>query len=173
MIRVCQHIHSETGLVTTLGKCIPGIVQMNFGVGAKQGNMQLYVSKFGRTLGNLRLNIGCLNKLKETRHALMHSPWFVDALPGATARQTKAHFQKDGSAILPPISIQTPVEELKNMLSTVAKKLKGQGRKAMQKYLKESQLPADCEAEQLLTEAFGVPVVKQESQKDKKRKRPA
>ena len=102
----------------------------------------------------------------------MLSPWFADALPGASAKQTKAHFQKNGAAILPPISIQTPPEELKNMLSTIVKKMQGQGRKAMQKYLQESQLPVDCEADKILTEAFGEPAPTQETPKDKKRKRP-
>ena len=85
----------------------------------------------------------------------MHSPWFQDAVPGSTAMQAAAHFQLDGSWVLPSISIKTPTDELKAMLSTISTKLGDSGRKAMKKYLADMGLPAGCEASRQLVEAFG------------------
>jgi hypothetical protein len=128
------------------------VAQVNFGLGARQGNLQLYTSKFGLLKGNARLNLGDSTRLKELRCGLMKSPWFEDAVSGKGA---PASFEPNGPTILPPLSQASSSTDVKKMLRAIHKKLGPSGRAAMVKYLDRASLPAECEAANLIHEVFG------------------
>ena len=155
LVRVFKFLGEEVGLAAGDPKKTPGIFQIPFGSGTKQGNIQLFTTKFGRTSGNACINIGNVERLRETRQALLHSAWFMDAIPGRPAASTTAFFQSGGKTVLPSISAKTSADDIEKLLQGIAKRLGTPGKKAMQKYLQQVNLPESCDAKQMLDKAFG------------------
>ena len=130
-----------------------GVAQVNFGLGPRQGNLQLYTSKFGLLQGNARINVGDPGRLKELRSILLKSPWFIDVVDGKGA---SAVYGPEGAAVLPQFSQTSTCSDIKKMLQSIRKKLGPSGREAMAKYLSFTSLPPGCEAEAVLQEVFGL-----------------
>lgn len=107
--------------------------------------------------GNARINIGSQDCLKSVRASILVSAWFHDALEtgvGPYGGKMQPIFQPEGKMILPPISDQTPIPDLKSFLSTIHKKLGKAGKDAMKKYLAKVGLEQHSDVKLLLKEIF-------------------
>ena len=157
--RVMEHLERKHGLVVrSIGRSSEGVLQVNFGTGKGQGNLQVYTAKFGRPTGNARLNIGEEVRMKSTRELLMQSAWFEDVV-GHCVRPGRAGaegiFQPEGVVVLPHVWEVTKPEKFEEMLRMVKKKLGRQGLKAMQQYLRQSGLNQGSESWKLMGKIFG------------------
>ena len=143
-----------------------GVAQLEFSGG---GNIQVYLTKHGKTEGNAHLN-GRPSKVKDFRAAILRSCWFADAIGGVetcNGGAAKATAQPDGSVLLPPVSIELPANRLESVIREVEKKLGPKGKKALRHYIKMSGAPDNSPAMQLLSKVFG----SQEEAKAKKKKK--
>ena len=130
-----------------------GVVQADLGYGRKQGNIQLYVSKFGRSTGNLRINVGDEGRLREIRDTLLKSAWVVDCIPGGTDR-IELVFQPDGKIILPCITEAASKSSLEQMFKTIKAKLGAKGKTAMADHIARCGLQPDSDIMTTLESVF-------------------
>jgi hypothetical protein len=135
-----------------------GVIQSNFGIGKKQGNLQVFPTKFGRSRGNAQICIGSQEALQPLRVSLLKSSWFIDALPGhpsPASSKLEAIFQPDGKTILPPISESSKEGDIRSMLKLVHRKLGTAGHAAMKQYFQRCAINLDSEIGKLLSSIFG------------------
>ena len=130
-----------------------GVVQADLGYGRKQGNIQLYLSKFGRSTGNLRINLGDEGRMREIRETLLKSAWMVDCIPGGTDK-VELVFQPDGKIILPCVSSAASKSSLEQMFGTIKSKLGAKGKAAMADHVTQCGLAPDSEVMQILEKVF-------------------
>eukprot|EP00438_Fugacium_kawagutii_P026512 Skav230494 [mRNA] locus=scaffold2389:116918:118177:- [translate_table: standard] len=155
---VCAFLQSKQLLVLNAPKVTAmGVIQMTIGYAKGQGNIQIYTTKLGRSTGNARINIGSQDCLKSVRASILVSAWFHDALEtgsGPYGGKMQPIFQPEGKMILPPISDQTPIPDLKSVLSAIHKKLGKAGKDGMKKYLAKAGLDQHSDVMLLLKEIF-------------------
>ena len=131
-----------------------GIAQARF-IGG--GNVQLFLTKHGQATGNARICIGSLAKLKDLRSAILRSHWFSDAIGGRNTHDGAASVavhQPWGLTLLPPLTLDFPMERLKPLLQMVWEKLGPTGRKAMRHYVRARGVGKEPEAMKLVNNVF-------------------
>ncbi|CAE8639621.1 unnamed protein product [Polarella glacialis] len=157
---VVEFLKETEGLAaSTIKQSTMEVIQADLGFGKKQGNLQLYTTKFGRSVGNFRLNVGEEDKVRGIRAILLKSLWFIDCPPGTSEQSNKqldlVH-QPDGKLILPPLTTTNKPASLEKLFKDIKKNLGAKGKAAMAAYMTKCKLPVESEASRLLDKAFGV-----------------
>ena len=92
------------------------------------------------------------------RAGLLCSAWFTDARVGSPSPFTptaEAVFQPEGKIILPPLTGETPSQNLEAVLKTIYSKLGDKGKASMHKYIEDCGLNNNDVAMTVVREVFG------------------